>query len=76
MAITASGQADSGRIRFAGSYLAHSVRIRIGCFFSFSFFPAPEVAQIIIIGSESDPFLYIWSGSDLVLDGHVSLCVA
>ena len=34
---------------------------------------ALEVAQIIIIGSESGPFLYIWSGSDLVLSGNVRL---
>ena len=104
-AISASGQPESGRIRFAESDFPHPIRIRIGCFFS-----APEVAGIIIIGSgfvhlarfqyrcvelnearsdppptkqtrttsgmsilgrvfidrsESDPFLYIWPGSDI-----------
>ena len=46
MAITASGQPESGRIRFAGSVFPHTIRIRIGCFFL-----ARKVARIIIIGS-------------------------
>ena len=103
MAITASGQPESGRIRFAGYVFPHTIRIRIGWFFSGTgsspdhhyrirfctdrdhvrhFYSGPDGHRSIRIGSvfvqiettsgistpgrvvidrsESDPFLYIW----------------
>ena len=60
MAITASGPPESGRIVEVGPDFLHSIRFRVGYFFL-----AHEVARIIAVGSESDPFLYIWPGSHI-----------
>ena len=48
--------------RPAGIGLDLICRIQIGCFF-----PALEVARILIIGSKSDPFLCIRPASDIVM---------
>ena len=57
MAISASGQPESGRIRFAESDFPHPIRIRTGCFFRHRKWPGSSL---------SDPFLYISTRSDIV----------
>ena len=62
MAVTAAGSRNR-----AGSYLRDPIsHIRFGSGSdAFFFFSGPDVARIITIGSESNPFLYIWPGSGI-----------
>ena len=50
MANTASGQPESGRIRFAESDFPHPIRIRIGCFFRHRKWPGSSLSDPNRIG--------------------------
>ena len=69
MAVTGGGSRNR-----AGSYLRDPIsHIRLGSGSEAAFFSGPDVARIITIGSESNPFLYICPGSGIAALSRIRL---